>query len=403
MADRPTALVLTHEPPLPAVSGTRVRPLNLIRQLAERDWGVSLFTLGAGEDPGPQDRRELESICERVVVAPFERSRARRYARICLGLPRRRAFQESFFHSRAAAAELEDWLARQQFDVILADQLYMYPYVPERLRDTTVLDCHNVELRRIETMAATLWPAPRGVVARMQVGAVARYERDAVRSVAGVMAVSERERRHFEQIAPGRVSLVPNGVDCASHAFRDRISAQPQLLFVGSMDYSANADAASHLIREILPRIRRRDARLTLVGGGPSRRVVREAASATLPTELAGRVPSTEPYFERSRLLVVPLRFGGGTRLKILEALARGLPVLSTAMGCEGLGLTHEREIVIADDPGRFAEWIDRLLDDDELCDSLARSGRRAVEERYDWRRIGDRLDDALSRVAGRT
>lgn len=403
MADRPTALVLTHEPPLPAISGTRVRPLGLMRQLADRDWRVSLFSLGAGEEPGPEDRRELQSICERVVVAPFEPSGARRYARIGLGLLRRRAFQESYFHWRPAATELDGWLARQPFDVILADQLYMYPYVPEALRATTVLDCHNVELRRVETMAATLWPSPRGMVARLQLGAVARFEREAVRSVAGVLAVSEPERRHLDGIAPGKVSLVPNGIDCAASAFRSHVPSDPEILFVGSMDYSANADAASHLIREILPRVRTRAARLTLVGGGPSRRVVREAASAALPTEVAGRVPSTEPYFERSRLLVVPLRFGGGTRFKILEALARGLPVLSTSMGCEGLDLRHESEVLIADDPGRFAESIDRLLDDDELCESLARRGRRAVEERYDWRRIGDRLDEALSRVAGRS
>jgi polysaccharide biosynthesis protein PslH len=403
MADPPTALALTHEPPLPSISGTRVRSLNLIRQLANRGWKVSLFTLGIGDDPGPRDRRLLEAICERVTVAPFEASRAERYARIGLGVARRRAFQESYFHSRAAAAELERVLADRRFDVILADQLYMYPYVPDRLRATTVLDCHNVELRRIETTAATLGRNPRGVVARLQLGAVARLERDAVRSVAGVLAVSEPEREHFEQLAPGKVSLVPNGVDCAAHEFRGGTSVEPRILFIGSMDYSANADAASYLIREILPRVRRRDALLTVVGGSPPRLVARQAASAPLPTEVVGRVPSTQPYLEGSRLLAAPLRFGGGTRIKILEALARGLPVVTTSLGCEGLGLTHERELLIADDPQRFAEAIDRLLDDDELCESLARRGRQVVEERYDWRRIGERLDAALSRVAGRS
>ena len=87
-----------------------------------------------------------------------------------------------------------------------------------------MLDCHNVELRRVETMAATLWPKPRGVVARMQLGAVARFEREAVQSVAGVLAVSEPERDHFERLAPGRVSLVPNGVDPTGYAFRDQVS-----------------------------------------------------------------------------------------------------------------------------------------------------------------------------------
>ena len=401
MAEARKALVLAHESPLPAISGTRVRTLNLMLQLAKRGWNVSLFALAVGEPPEDAERRRLEEICDRVVLQPFTSSRAARYRRAALGRARGRAFQERFFFSGPAARRLGEWLDGERFDAILASQLYMYPYVPERLRADTALDCHNVERHRVETMASSLWPRPRGVAARLQLGAVTRWERDAARSVGRVLAVSEPEREYFERFAPGRVSLVPNGVDCVSYAMRRELPAEPRVLFVGSMDYSANADAASYLIREILPSIGIRDARLTLLGGGVSRRVAREAASAAVPTEAVGRVVSTEPYFERSRMLVVPLRFGGGTRFKILEALARGLPVLSTSMGSEGLGLTHGREIAIADEPGRFAEWIDRLLEDDGLCELLARNGRRVVEERYDWRRIGDRLDDALSRVAG--
>ena len=197
------------------------------------------------------------------------------------------------------------------------------------------------------------------------------------------------------------MSLVPNGVDCVSYAMRQELPAEPQVLFVGSMDYSANADAVQFMIREILPAVRNRNARITVVGGGPSRAIRLEADSAALPTEVTGRVPSTEPYFRRSRLMAVPLRFGGGTRLKILESLARGVPVLSTAVGCEGLGLRHEHDVVIADDPRGFAEWIDRLLSDDELCSSLARNGRQTVEQRFDWSAIGDRLQEALLEIAG--
>src|SRR4051794_20286217 len=174
------ALVLTHEPPLPAISGTRVRPLNLMRQLAERDWRLSLFALGFGALPGPEELSELESMCERVVIPRFARSRPRRYARIGLDLVRGRAFQESYFYSRDAANELDALLSSQPFEVLLVDQLYMYPYVSERLHKATVLDCHNVELTRIQTMAATLGSRPRGMMARMQLGAVERFESAAV-------------------------------------------------------------------------------------------------------------------------------------------------------------------------------------------------------------------------------
>ena len=115
---------------------------------------------------------------------------------------------------------------------------------------------------------------------------------------------------------------------------------------------------------------------------------------------MTGRVASTEPYFARSRLMVVPLRFGGGSRLKILESFARGVPVLTTAIGGEGLALEHGRDAIVEDDPARFAGWIERLLGDDELCRSLAREGRRTAERRYDWSAIGGRLAEALERFA---
>ena len=401
MAEARKALVLAHEPPLPAISGTRVRTLNLMLQLAKRGWNVSLFALAVGEPPEDVERRRLEEICDRVVLQPFASSRAARYRRAALARVRGRAFQERFFFSGPAARRLGEWLEGERFDAILASQLYMYPYVPERLRASTALDCHNVERHRVETMASSLWPRPRGVAARLQLGAVTRWERDAARSVGRVLAVSEPEREYFETFAPGRVSLVPNGVDCVSYAMRRELPAEPRVLFVGSMDYSANSDAVEFMIREILPAVRNRNARITVVGGGPSRAIRREADSAALPTEVTGRVPSTEPYFRRSRLMAVPLRFGGGTRLKILESLARGVPVLSTDVGCEGLGLRHERDVIIADDPRRFAEWIDRLLSDDELCSSLARNGRETAEQRFDWSAIGDQLQEALLEITG--
>ena len=119
------------------------------------------------------------------------------------------------------------------------------------------------------------------------------------------------------------------------------------------------------------------------------------AGRARQPVEVAGFVPDTAPWFERARALVVPLRIGGGTRLKILESLARGVPVLSTTLGCEGLDLVPGRDLLVEDDPHRFAAALDRLLADDELCRDLARHGRAAAAA-YDWPRIGDTLAELL-------
>lgn len=377
------------------VSGTRVRSLNLMQQLASKGWRVSLFSLGGPDPMGEADRALLESSFEDVVVVPFDPGSVAQRLRAVAGIARRRAFQQTYFISRAAASSLGELIARRRFDVLIPGQLYTLPYVPAALHPRTILDAHNAELRRVEAMASVLWPSPRGLVAAQQRRPVAAFEAQAAGSVAGVMAVSEEERRYFERFSD-RVALVPNGVDCDAYRVRSDLPGAPEILFVGSMNYSANLDAVRYLIDEILPRLRRRDAHVTVVGADPPRQAHHAARTAGLPVELTGRVESTEPYFERCRIIAVPLRFGGGTRLKILEAMARGVPVVTTSLGCEGLGLVAGREAAVADDPASFAAQVDRLLEDDELCRSLARRARELVERRFDWSRIGDRLEAAL-------
>jgi glycosyltransferase involved in cell wall biosynthesis len=135
------------------------------------------------------------------------------------------------------------------------------------------------------------------------------------------------------------------------------------------------------------------------------RYVLAEVPADTPAARLSGQLGPIRIY-QRStalpRAFVVPLRFGGGTRLKILEAMAYGVPVVTTSVGCEGLELEHERDVLVADHPRDFAGWIDRLLEDDELCARLGANGRRTVERHYDWKAIGDRLDAALGKALER-
>ena len=174
-----------------------------------------------------------------------------------------------------------------------------------------------------------------------------------------------------------------------------------EILFLGSLDYSANIDALAFLVDSVAPLIERRNATLSVVGSHPRNEVFEIAKRSTLAMTVNGDVLDTTPYWERARALAVPLRVGGGTRLKILEALARGVPVVTTSLGCEGLGLRSGQEVLVADDAEAFAACVDRLLDDDELCRSLAAQGRTVVEARFDWRTIGDAFESSLSSVIG--
>lgn len=395
-----SALFLTHTTPLPLVSGERIRTFHLLRELARAGWRVSLFSLLHSVALPAEDERLLRKLCEEVHLEPFPVAPPSRYWRLARAIAASTPFHERYFFTDRAAEGLEPLLRAGSFDVLVPVTLYMVPYVPRDRFDRAVLDTLNVETRRMEGMAEALPRRPRGLAARRQLPAVRRYEAEAVRSVARVVAVSEEERKAFEQLAPGKVDLVPNGVDTTTIQPRKSLPDAPGVLFVGSMDYGANVDAVEHLVDDVLPRLRRRDATVTLVGSNPRPSLRRIARRATLDVHVAGFVPSTEPYFERSRVFVVPLRYGGGTRLKILEALARGVPVVTTSVGCEGLELEHGRELVVADDPADFAQWVDRLLEDDDLCLELALRGRATVEERYDWRAIGAAFARTLEAVA---
>lgn len=395
-------LVLVHTPPLPAVTGSRVRSLALVRQLALRGWEVSLFALATGVPARDQDLDELRALCAEVRVAPYDTARPARMLHMGVDLARGRAFHHSMFRDPEAVRTAHRWIADGGFDAILAVGLYMLPYVPARDRARMLLDPQNVETERIATMATALWPRPRGVVARLQQRPVRRYEQRAAAGAGGVLAVSEEEARWFERCAAGRVGVVANGVDCEAVRPRRGTGAGGPVLFVGSMDYGPNVDGARLLLQEIAPRLEHPGARIALVGALPPPDLRAAAAVAPVPVEVTGRVAEIATWFASSRLLAVPLRIGGGTRLKILEAMAHGLPVVTTTLGCAGLDVEHERDVLIADEPARFARCVDRLLADDELARELARSARQTVEQRYDWARIGDALDDCVSALVAR-
>jgi glycosyltransferase involved in cell wall biosynthesis len=396
----PSLLWIVNQPPLPAVTGSRVRSLALIRELVAQGWAVSLFSLDTGVAAQRADLDELRGLCAEVRLMAFETSTAARTARIGADLLRGRAFQRSMFRAPDAVRAAHAWIREGDFDAIVAAVLYMVPYVPEDHLARTLLDSQNVDTRRIATMARALWPRPRGIVARAQQRPVQRYEERVAAQAGGVLAASAPEARWFERVAPGRVTVVPNGVDARAVVPGGGAGTGSQVLFVGSMDYGANVDAARELLREIAPRLRSPGARIALVGADPPAELRVAAAAAPVPVEVTGRVQDIAEWWRSSRLLAVPLRIGGGTRLKILEAMAYGLPVVTTSLGCEGLDVEHGRDLLVADDPVQFARWVDRVLVDDDLARDLAAHGRETVERGYDWRSSGEALGAALRRLA---
>lgn len=397
MSHRRRVLFLSHTAPAPPVSGERQRALNLLRELGERDWEVSLFCIEHGEITADA-RAELQALAPGGLLVKPQPHPAWRVARSRLDVLRGRAFQRSFFLNRSSRRAFHSWLEGREFDAVIVALIYMLAYLPPELASRTILDSQNAEFHRLQSMASAN-SGGRAIAARWQLRAVEELEREASAGVARTTAVSQIEVEYFERFAPGRVDLVPNGVDTRRLRFEPRASEEPQVLFLGSLDYGANVDGLRFLIEDVLPRVSNPDIRLIVVGSNPRTEVRRIARRSPRAVELVGRAPQAEPFFSGSQMLVVPLRFGGGTRLKILESFARGCPVVTTTVGCEGLAVEHERELLIADGAPALAESIDRLLADPALGQRLARSGRALVEASYDWSAIADGLERSLMSV----
>jgi len=197
----------------------------------------------------------------------------------------------------------------------------------------------------------------------------------------------------MDEICPGLNSdVIPNGVDTTLYQPNHEVEEEATLIYTGSMDWFPNEDAAIYFIDDILPTIqeKRPNLKFYVVGQLPSERLKRYGNRPGVM--ITGRVDDVKPYIARATVYVVPLRIGGGTRLKILEALAMRKAVVSTSVGAEGLNLSAGDEVTIADESSTFADGVLQLMENGCMRRGLGDNGRRRVETEYDWRRIGEKL-----------
>jgi glycosyltransferase involved in cell wall biosynthesis len=294
-------------------------------------------------------------------------------------------------------AQLERLLTQHNFDVIQIEGIFLTAYV-QRIRQLAPrallnADWHNVESGLMERYANNEKRFAHRLYAKRTASLVRKVEDQFIRTCDSHTVCSDLERQHLLSRHPGAtVEVIPNGVDV--QAFPLTPEADPErrsIIFVGAMDYHANVDAARFFANEVWPAIydRHPDLQFVVVGSKPVPEV-RQLAERPGIT-VTGTVDDLRPYYQSALAAVVPLRIGGGTRLKILEALAAGTPVISTAIGAEGLPLLNGKNILIADSPTEMLEAVALLKQDSELRNNLVAAGRDFVAP-YDWSAIGEKL-----------
>ena len=265
-------------------------------------------------------------------------------------------------------------------------------------------DAHNVEHELVRRFAATLGRSPARLLAGREWRLVRAYERDRYAACDLIFAVSENDAHIIRELAgPGAdVRVLPISVDAAGTAPLGPRPASPDLLFVGGLHWPPNADAVGHFVDDIWPLVLRDTpaATLTVVGRDDAPAAAR--LRRTPGVHLTGYVDDVAPYFARARALVVPLRSGGGMRVKILETFARGLPVISTTVGYEGIEAVPDTHLLAADTPADFARAVRLALADDALLVSLADKARQLVLSRYDREVVGADLRRMMGEFGAR-
>ena len=302
----------------------------------------------------------------------------------------------------AMREQIREVRQQHQFDSVVCD--FLAPAPNFDTLEGCVLFQHNVETMIWKRHAEHASDPLRRFYFGMQARRMAECEGKACSEAAHIIAVSDGDAalmRSMFGVAAGKITSVPTGVDI--DYFRRPAGSVPEtdLVFVGSMDWMPNIDGVGYFVREVLPLIRRErpECSLTVVGRKPSPEIL-ALAQTDKRIAITGTVPDVRPYLWKSRVSIVPLRIGGGTRLKIYESMAGSVPVVSTTVGAEGLDVTHPKDIRLADTPESFAAECLQLLNETAQADQVAQSALSLVTERFSWDRITRDFEKILAGVA---
>jgi sugar transferase (PEP-CTERM/EpsH1 system associated) len=398
-------LVLTPRLLYPANTGGKIRSSQLFERLA-RLHEITMVSFRTPEETG--ERVDLMRRCcaaiETVEWVDHRKGTTAFYGEVLSNLLSPDAFTIAKYDNQRMRAKLQELLARHRYDVLVCDFLHPSPNVFGLPIAPKILFQHNVEsVIRQRHYQMTGNPLLRTYL-YWDWRRLKRFEARAARTFDHSIMVSDRDCETMrEQFGVSNVSSIPTGVDVEYFRQREPEAHGHHLVFTGSMDWFANEDGVSFFVQDVLPRIRAKlPVTFWIVGRTPSQ-AVRQLATDHVDVRVTGTVDDVRPYIDRAGVYVVPLRIGGGTRIKIFEAMAMSKAVVSTTIGAEGLPVTSGRDVVLADDAETLASAIIRLLESPDERARLGEAARRLVAENYTWevaaQRFGAICDEIRSQV----
>jgi len=403
-------LVLTQILPYPPDAGPRVKTWHVLQYLAQRGHRVTLVSY-VRPDETPH-LPAVRAICDRVIPVPIQRSRLRDLAYLARSLLTGRPFLIERDDLPAMRAAVKQVLAETPMDVIHADQLGMAQFALRGAAlpgagahpPATLFDAHNAVWLIVERMAQNARPFLRPLI-NFEARRVKRYETGLLRKFDHTITVTEIDRQAYlsaggEAVAQ-KLSVIPIATDTRTLQPTARQPGSLNLLTLGTLHYPPNADGIRWFFTEIYPGVKAALAgvTLTIIGKNPPAdflALARQDSSVTV----TGYVPDLDPLMAQAAVMVIPVRAGGGMRVRILEAFARAMPVVTTTVGLEGIDARPGEDVLVADTPAAFEAAVVQLLRDPQLQQRLAVNGRRLAEEKYDWPVVLQQMDAVYNRLA---
>ncbi len=389
---------------LPLDKGGKLRTWHVMRHLAARHQVTYLSFCDPAQPAADHDgMREVSSELHTVPRTDPAKGTPRFYLDAARYLVDPVPYGVAKYRSDGFRTKLRQLLRDRRFDAIVCDFLVPIVNMPAELPCPAILFTHNVEAEIWRRHAENAGNPLSRFLLGQQWARMLRFEREALARFDLTLAVSDADRDTFGRLYPDVLRtpahVVQTGVDTSYFVPMPAPVRPAHLVFTGSMDWLPNEDGMVYFVREILPRIRQvePEATLSIIGRAPTPAVRRLADDAGI--EVTGRVDDVRPHIAAGAVYVVPLRIGGGTRLKIFEAMAMGRAVVSTTVGAEGLPVTSGQDVVIADEPARFAQAVVHMIRDTDARRRIEAAARRLVVERYDWSAVAEDFEDALTRV----
>lgn len=384
--------------PWPTTSGGKLRQFHLLRELAGRGYRISLL-VQSKTLPSPEQQQALQPWLEELWVYP--RRPLRSWRTLLAGAVGRPPLLASINGYHRALGEKLAELLRQPWDVVQIEHSYsLQPYL-EVLADYPpgfVLSEHNIE----SDLSRTTWqrlPALLRPLAQWDHWRYRRWEREALRRARQVIALTPADAAVFRQLGPTPVHVVPNGADVQTGAAVHPDHAAQQLLFLGNYEYSPNLDAVQWLLEEIMPRLWNVYPGARLAIGGYAMPATWADRWPDPRIRWLGYVPDLPALQQASSLFIAPLREGGGSKLKVLEAMAAGLPLVSTGQGVSGLQVRDGEDYLAAEDSAALAAAALRLLSDPALAATLGAAGRRYVSQHHSWQQVATTLEQVYREI----